>query len=107
MIRWRGGNRVDPSRWAEPQHLGGNGDVHRTSADELLDEARQEPLDRPLPGRKDHLEVVAMRYTWTIGGVTRVVVALDDRDPLEVAGQGLGGEQTGHSGANHDGVVAL
>ena len=105
IIRWPSRKAIHPSRRAEPQHLGGDGDVDRTGGDELVGEARQQSFDRLLAAGQDHVEVIALGYPGTVGRVAGDGVALDDRDPFEVAGQRLGGEQAGHAGAEHDGVV--
>ena len=39
-------------------------------------------------------------------GLAGQVVAVEDRDRLEVVGQGAGGGQAGHAGTDDDGVAA-
>ena len=91
MIRWRGGKRsIHPA-----------GLSHSTSVGTAMSTA-----PAPTAG-EDHVEVIALRNSRAIGRVGREAVAFDDRDPLEVVGQGLGGEQAGHPGAEHDGVIVV
>ena len=100
-----GGEAIDPPGRAEPQQLGRDGDVDGPGGDELVGEAGQQPFDRLLATGEDDVEVIALGNPGAVGGMAGDAVALDDRDPLEVAGQRLGGEQAGHAGAEHDGVV--
>ena len=64
-----GPEAVEPPGRAEPQHLGGDGDLHGASGDELISEAGQQPFDRQLPAWEDDMEVVALRNPGAVDGV--------------------------------------
>ena len=98
---------LHPPGRAEPQHLGRDGDLDGTGGDEVVGEAGQQPLDRLFPAGEQGVEVVALRHAGAVDGMVGDAVALDDRHPLEVARQRRGGEQAGHAGAEHDGVVVV
>ena len=105
MIRWRGRERSNPPGRAEPQHLGGDGDLHGAGGDELISRTGQQPLDRLLPAGEDDVEVVALGNPGAVDGVAGTLSRSTIVTRWKCRDSACAVSKAGHAGPQHDGVV--
>ena len=75
------------------------------SVEEILPQAREQPLEPPQPACEQTMPVAALRHAAAMRRRDRQHVAIDDRDAAEALAQHARRHEAGHAAADDDGVL--